>query len=88
MNIQERAANEVRKFLLIRNQEGKKVYWRGKNWDPEVLLDEMDRGTQLSRQIVMGREITLFRQRRNRRRWLACLAGALVLVTALVLTLV
>lgn len=87
MSIQERAANDVKRFLLIKNQEGKEIRWKGKMWDPEVLLDEIDRDSHIGRQIVMGREITLLRKRSGRRRWLACLAGAIVLVTGIVLML-
>lgn len=87
MSIREQAKNELRRFLLIRNQEGKKVRWGGKLWDPGVLLDELDRNTYLSRQLIMGREITLMRKRKRRAGRLICLVCTIALISTIALVL-
>lgn len=84
MNIQAKATHDLKKFLLIKNQEGKKVRWRGKLWDPNRLLDELEKDTLLSRQLVMGRTITIIASRNRIRRRLAIFVAAGVVIAALV----
>lgn len=77
----ERARNELTTHLLVKNQEEKRVKFAGREYDPAFLLDQLDRNSKLSRQLVMGRYMTLARQQRDARRKRWVLAGVVLCLT-------